>query len=297
MPLDCSGVRNFSAGNLATLFIYGALSLNGFVVGVYLQQGAGLTATLAGLASLPTTILMILLSSRAGTSPGRWGPRLFMTVGPLLMAVGALLLLTVARTSPTGGRCCRHDRLGLGLALTVAPLHRGDPRRDRRRSARASPRPSTTPCSRVAGLLVIAMLAAIVGGTLDLDGFHRAAIVTAILMATGGIVSFVGIRNARPVATAPEYDRPAGPSALPDWAHERDRELETHRRRRGKRRSQRRLRGPHPRAPPATSPSTTSRPRRSRPRCSTSPTARSSPARATSSAAATSPSSRARTSS
>ena len=49
--------------------------------------------------------------------------------------------------------------------------------------------------SRVAGLIVIAMLAAIVGGTLDLDGFHRAAIVTAALMAAGGIVSFFGIRN------------------------------------------------------------------------------------------------------
>ena len=50
---------------------------------------------------------MILLSSRMGALAGRWGPRLFMTVGPLIMAIGALLLLTRRRTSPTGRRCCR----------------------------------------------------------------------------------------------------------------------------------------------------------------------------------------------
>ena len=65
-------------------------------LGVYLQQGAGLSATAAGLASLPMTILMILVSSRAGSWAGRFGPRIFMTVGPIVMAVGALLLLLVA---------------------------------------------------------------------------------------------------------------------------------------------------------------------------------------------------------
>ena len=55
--------------------------------------------------------------------------------------------------------------------------------------------------SRVAGLIVIALLATIVGGSLDLDGFHRAAIVTAALMAIGGAVSFLGIRNPSRAAT------------------------------------------------------------------------------------------------
>ena len=89
MPLWLFRVRDFGWGNLATFFVYAALSLNGFVVGVYLQQGAGLGATAAGLASLPLTILMILLSSRAGGWAERHGPRIFMTVGPLRMAVGA----------------------------------------------------------------------------------------------------------------------------------------------------------------------------------------------------------------
>src|SRR5690606_10991591 len=66
LPLDLFRVRNFWTGNVATAFIYGALALNGLVVVVYLQDGADLSATLAGLASLPTTVLMILFSSRIG---------------------------------------------------------------------------------------------------------------------------------------------------------------------------------------------------------------------------------------
>ena len=53
LPLGLFRVRNFSAGNAATLFIYGALALNGFVVGVYLQQGAGLAATRPGSRACP----------------------------------------------------------------------------------------------------------------------------------------------------------------------------------------------------------------------------------------------------
>ena len=97
MPLSLFNARNFAWGNLATLFIYAALSLNGFVIGVYLQEGPGLPATAAGMASLPVTILMILLSSQAGAWAGQLGPRLFMTVGPLLMAAGSLLLLARSR--------------------------------------------------------------------------------------------------------------------------------------------------------------------------------------------------------
>ena len=61
--------------------------------------------------------------------------------------------------------------------------------------------------SRVAGLMTIAALGAIVGGKLDLDGFHRAAIVTAVLMAAAGIVSFIGIRNRKPAESAADVAR------------------------------------------------------------------------------------------
>ncbi|WP_350347716.1 MFS transporter [Agromyces sp. G08B096] len=195
MPLSLFRVRNFWSGNIATLFIYGALSLNGFVLGVYLQQGAGLPATLAGLATLPTTVIMILLSSKVGSWSGKLGPRLFMTAGPLIMAAGALLLLTVSSDFSYWWQVLPSVLVfGFGLTLTVTPLTSAilgsiEPERSGIASA------VNNAVSRVAGLLVIAMLAAIVGGQLDLDGFHRAAVVTAALMAAGGIVSWIWIRK------------------------------------------------------------------------------------------------------
>jgi EmrB/QacA subfamily drug resistance transporter len=202
LPLDLFRVRNFWAGNVATAFIYGALSLNGLVVVVYLQQGPGLRATLAGLAALPMTILLILLSSRAGALSGHWGPRVFMTVGPITMGIGALLLLTVtAEFSYWWQVLPSMIVMGFGLALTVAPLTSailGAIESERSGIASAV----NNAVSRVAGLITIAALAVIVGGTLDLDGFHRAVTVTAVLLIAGGITSFFGIRN--PPRDAPD---------------------------------------------------------------------------------------------
>lgn len=206
LPLDLFRIRNFWTGNIATLFVYAALSLNGFVVTVYLQQEAGFSATLAGLASLPTTVMMVLLSASMGSLSDRFGPRLFMTVGPLVMAGGSLLLLTV--TDPVNYWLQLLPGLilfGLGLAITVSPLTAAilgavDPARSGIASA------VNNAVARIAGLLIIATLATIVAGSLDLDGFHRAAIVTAGLMVAGGIVSFLGIRNtdAAPAARSAE---------------------------------------------------------------------------------------------
>jgi EmrB/QacA subfamily drug resistance transporter len=196
MPLDLFRVRNFWTGNVATAFIYGALSLNGFVLSVYLQQGAELSATLAGLASLPTTVLMILLSSRVGALAGKWGPRLFMTFGPILMAVGALLLLSVQEDFSYWTQVLPGILIfGFGLTLTVSPLTSAILGAiDTSRSGIASA--VNNAVSRVAGLIAVAMVALVVGGSLDLRGFHQAAIVTAILLALGGVISFLGIRNA-----------------------------------------------------------------------------------------------------
>lgn len=195
MPLDLFRSRNFWAGNLATVFVYAALSLNGFVVSVYLQQGAGLSATLAGLASLPSTLLMILLSSRMGALAGRYGPRLFMTLGPVLMAIGSLLLLSVRDDFDYWTQVLPGIALfGLGLTATVSPLTAavlGAIETERSGIASAV----NNAVSRVAGLLAIAAVSAVVGGSLDLDGFHRAAIVTAALMLLGAAASFLGIRN------------------------------------------------------------------------------------------------------
>lgn len=195
MPLDLFRSRNFWAGNLTTVFVYAALSLNGFVVSVYLQQGAGLPATLAGLASLPSTVLMILLSSRMGALAGRFGPRLFMTLGPLVMAAGALLLLTVRGDFDYWTQVLPGVVVwGLGLTATVSPLTAAVLGAiDTERSGIASA--VNNAVSRVAGLLAIAAVSAVVGGSLDLDGFHRAAVVTASLMVLGAAAAFLGIRN------------------------------------------------------------------------------------------------------
>lgn len=195
MPLELFRIRNFWAGNLATAFVYAALALNGFAVGVYLQQGAGLPATFAGLATLPMTVIMVIGSSHVGTWAGRYGPRLFMATGPAIMAAGAILLLTVAD---------RFDYwlqvlpgvilLGIGLTITVAPLTSAvlaavDPARSGVASA------VNNAVARVAGLLVVAVIALIAGGELDLEGFHRTAVATAILFAAGALASWAWIRN------------------------------------------------------------------------------------------------------
>ena len=207
MPLSLFRVRNFWTGNVATAFIYGALALNGFVVGVYLQQGAGLKATLAGLAFLPSTLIMILFSSRVGALSGRYGPRLFMTVGPIIMGAGSLLLLTVSRHFSYWWQVLPYVLVfGVGLTLTVSPLTSAILGSiDSRRSGIASA--VNNAVSRVAGLLVIATLATILGGRLDLDGFHRGAVVTASMMLVGGVVSFAGIRN----HLAKAGEEPGGP--------------------------------------------------------------------------------------
>lgn len=207
MPLSLFRIGNFAWGNLATTFIYAALSLSGFVVVVYLQQGAGFGATEAGLALIPATVAMILLSPTAGRLAGRYGPRPFMTAGPLLAGTGFLLMLTV------------HDPIdywtqmfpgavvfGLGLTLTVAPLTSAvlgsvDPSRSGIASA------VNNAVSRVAGLVAVALVGMIVQERLDLAGFHRGLVATAILMAVGAAVSWLGIRSPRP---EPSTEQPAG---------------------------------------------------------------------------------------
>jgi MFS family permease len=199
LPLQLFAARNFAWGNVSTMLVYGALGLNGFVVSVYLQERAGLTATAAGLATMPLTIALILLSSRAGALAGRVGPRLFMTWGPIAMAGGALLMLSVSDPFSYWTQLLPGVLLfGVGLAATVSPLTAAvlgavDPSRSGIASA------VNNAIARVAGLVAVAGLGAVVGGELDLAGFHRAAVLAAVLLALGGVASWLGVRN--PAAT------------------------------------------------------------------------------------------------
>jgi EmrB/QacA subfamily drug resistance transporter len=195
LPLSIFSNRNFSVGNVATLFIYGALSIGGFIIVVFLQQVAGFPATIAALALLPISIGNIFLSSLFGSLSGRYGPRLFMTAGPLIAAAGFLVLLTATEqvnyfTMVLPGAIL----IAVGLSATVAPLTAAIlgsiP------SAQAGIGSATNNAvSRIAGLLTIALIGVIVTGELDVPGFHRVIIVTAGLLVAGGLVSWAGIRN------------------------------------------------------------------------------------------------------
>ncbi len=123
LPLSLFRRRNFSAANLETLAMYAGLSILFFYLVLFLQQVAGYTALQAGLATLPTTVVMFSLSRRAGAIADRIGPRLFMGAGPLVAAAGMLLLLRV-----DGDVDYLTELLpallvfSLGLSATVAPL-------------------------------------------------------------------------------------------------------------------------------------------------------------------------------
>lgn len=204
LPPRLFRVRNFAWGNLATAAIYGALYFGGFVVTLFLQQVGGYSATAAGLAQLPVTLVLLALSTRFGALAGRYGPRLFMTLGPIVGGAGYLLLLTTTDDAVYVTQVLPGLVLfGVGLAMTVAPLTSAIlgsiPAADAGIGSAVN-----NAVSRVAGLVVIAFAGVIVGGVLDLDGFHRSLVVTAALLVLGGVLSWVGIRNEHVRATRAE---------------------------------------------------------------------------------------------
>jgi EmrB/QacA subfamily drug resistance transporter len=207
MPLGLFTVRNFAVGNIATALVYGALSIGGFIVVVFLQQVAGFPATFAALATLPVGILNIALSSWLGTLSAKYGARWFMGFGPILAGVGYLLMLTSTAHVNYWTQLLPGVLLfGLGLSATVAPLTAtilGSISEKQSGIGSAI----NNAVSRVAGLIAIAFLGLVVGPHVDLAGFHRTLILTAGLLILGGIVSVVGITNhprpAPKAATAP----------------------------------------------------------------------------------------------
>lgn len=198
LPLGLFRVRNFTVGNVTTFLVYGALSLGFFSVAVFLQQVSGYSATEAGFTMIPASALLIVLSSQFGCLAGRFGPRLFMTVGPLLAAGGFLLMLRIDERADYLSQVLPAIVVfGLGMAITVAPLTAAilgaiDPRQSGIASA------INNAVSRVAGLIAIALISLIVGNpVLDLAGFHRVVVVSALLLAAGGLISLCGIQNPR----------------------------------------------------------------------------------------------------
>ncbi|NVN00584.1 MFS transporter [Arthrobacter sp. SDTb3-6] len=195
MPLGLFRIRNFGIGNVATTFIYAGASLGGLMMVLFLQEVAGFPAALAGLASMPTAVVMLLLAGRFGTLAGKYGPRLFMTAGPILAGAGYLLMATTSRPF----NFWLHILPGLlvfsvGMSVTVAPLTS---------AILGAVRPAQSgigsainnAVSRVAGLVAVALAGAMLGGVLDFGSFRRIVAITAGMFIAGGVVSAFGITN------------------------------------------------------------------------------------------------------
>ena len=123
LPLGLFEHRNFAAGNVLTFTMYGGLGVVFFILTLYLQEVAGYSALAAGFALLPSTILMFLLSKRMGRLADRYGPRFFMSFGPLTAAVGIALMLRLgAHVDYLTDLLPALIVFSLGLSSTVAPL-------------------------------------------------------------------------------------------------------------------------------------------------------------------------------
>jgi EmrB/QacA subfamily drug resistance transporter len=123
VPPSLFGVRTFTLANLLTFVVYAALSGVMLLLVVQLQVSLHYPPTLAGLAGLPLTILMLLLSARSGRLAQRIGPKLQLVVGPLLLAVGMVLLrMATPGAGYLTGVLPGVLVFGLGLAAMVAPV-------------------------------------------------------------------------------------------------------------------------------------------------------------------------------
>ncbi|UWE09554.1 MFS transporter [Actinacidiphila bryophytorum] len=124
LPLSVFSSRLFTSMNVVTLCLYAAIGGVFFVLPVQLQIAAGYSALRAGLATLPVTVLMLLLSAPAGAMAQRIGPRLPLTVGPLVTAAGLLLLIRLGPDSSSYWLDVLPAVVvqGLGMSLFVAPL-------------------------------------------------------------------------------------------------------------------------------------------------------------------------------
>ena len=203
LPLGLFADRQFSGANLATLAVYGALGGSSLFLVLQLQTVLGYDATGAGAAMLPAILLITLLSPSAGALAARIGPRLPMTVGPLVVAVGTLLLAGVDGGRPYVLEVLPGSLLqGFGMAITVTPLTAT--------VLAAAPDAFAGIASgvnnataRAAQLLAVAALPVAVGLSGDdyarplafTAGYRSAMVACAVAFAVGGAVSWWTIRN------------------------------------------------------------------------------------------------------
>ncbi len=171
LPLSLFRNHNFSVGNVATLLVYAGLTASFFLLVLFLQQVAGYSALAAGLAGVPVTLILFLLSPKMGALAGKHGPRLFMGFGPVIAGASFLLMANLGTHVNYWTQVFPAIVLfGVGLAITVAPLTAailGDVKPAQAGIASAV----NNAVARVAGLIAVAAVGAVVatqfGNTLD----------------------------------------------------------------------------------------------------------------------------------
>jgi EmrB/QacA subfamily drug resistance transporter len=203
VPLSMFRSRQFSATNAVTFFVYGALTGGVFLVPVQLQVSLDYSALQAGASLVPMTAVMLVLSSRVGGLAQRFGARGFMTVGPIIAAAGMVWLSQVGPGSSYAVDVLPPILIfGFGLALTVAPLTStvlaaaGD-------ELAGTASAVNNDIARIAGLFAVAVIPVVAGISGDdytdpralTDGFEFALILSAALLAAGGLLAWATIRR------------------------------------------------------------------------------------------------------
>ncbi|MFG2312029.1 MFS transporter [Streptomyces sp. NPDC048566] len=212
MPPDIFASRQFTAVNLVTLCVYAAFGGFFFLTALQLQVVAGYSALEAGTALLPTTVLMLLFSARSGELAQRIGPRVPLTVGPLLCAAGMLLMLRVGEdASYLADVLPALLVMGLGMVTLVAPLTATVLASvDTGRAGLASG--INNAAARAAGLVAVAALPVLTGmgpeayrsaDAFD-AAFRRAMPLCAGVLVIGAALAFTTVRRPPPGCRRPE---------------------------------------------------------------------------------------------
>lgn len=201
LPLNIFGSPQFSWTNVVTFAVYGGLGTVFFFLVVQLQVSLGYSALQAGIAGLPVTVLMLVLSPRAGALSQRIGPRIPMTVGPLIAGGGiALLVRVVDGASYVSAVLPAVVLFGIGIGITVAPLTTTVlAAAEDRYSGVASG--VNNAVARSAQLLAVATLPALVGLVGDAyndpavftSGFRSAMFIAAATVCLGGVIAWFTI--------------------------------------------------------------------------------------------------------
>jgi EmrB/QacA subfamily drug resistance transporter len=226
LPLEIFRSRQFSAANAVTFVVYAALGGFFFLLVAFLQISLGYSPIAAGAASLPVTLLMLLFSARAGALAQRIGPRLPLTVGPLIVAVGLLMLTQLDEGSNyLTGILPGIVVFGIGLTLVVAPVTATVlAAADSRHSGIASG--VNNAVARAAGLLAVATLP-LTAGITGADyrspaafsaGFRLAMFQCAGLLALAGVLAWLTVRARGADCPEPER-RHTCPLDAPALAH------------------------------------------------------------------------------